>query len=292
MDERIRVAVRLRPLSEDERAAQEPVVIVPEADRALAIHEAGGSVCSSSYDAVFAPGASNGDVFSGVLRGMLAEALAGKNATVFAYGQTGSGKTHTIEGLMLLAAQFIFSSIAETPGREFLLKLSAVEVYNEAVHDLLRRDSGRMELTETRSGRTIVKGVREEHLASGLQLQRLLRAVRDNRKVQPATAAHLNARTCTSARHTGAHAVPCAVRALPAWPDALNQASSVQAHSPYRLARPCTTSTARARTSSSPSWSRAAARTRGPRPSRPPPLAKTTGQTAPTSQPSTPQSPL
>ena len=190
-DEHINVAVRLRPLSDDERASQDRVIVELLEDRSVALQEPNGTVCSSSYDAVFESSASNADVFQLVVRDMLAQALAGKNATVFAYGQTGSGKTHTIEGLMALAASYIFSSISETTDREFLLKLSALEVYNEAVHDLLRRGSGRMELTELKPGRVVVKNVLEESLASAGQLHRLLNNVRDHRK------ARFSTRTCS-----------------------------------------------------------------------------------------------
>jgi centromeric protein E len=189
-DEHINVAVRLRPLSADERSVHEQVIVELQEDRSVALRDPNGTVCSSSYDAVFESSASNADVFQVVVRDMLAQALLGKNATVFAYGQTGSGKTHTIEGLMGLAAEYLFTAIAETPDREFLLKVSAVEVYNEAVHDLLRRDSGRLELTEAKPGKVTIKHLREETLASASQLQRLLRSVRDHRKARSLPASY------------------------------------------------------------------------------------------------------
>jgi centromeric protein E len=184
MSEHIEVAVRLRPLSDNERETRDSVVVFPEDDRSLAVQDFNGTFCRSSYDMVLGPSASNTDVFGKVMRDMLAESMLGKNATIFAYGQTGSGKTHTIEGLMALSAHYLFDAIADTPDREFLVKLSAMEVYNEAVHDLLRRDTGRMELSETKTGKLIVKNLREEPLPSSAELQRLLKVVRDNRKVR------------------------------------------------------------------------------------------------------------
>ena len=177
-EERVNVAVRLRPLSNGERSAVEL-----QEDRSVALHDDNGTKCSSSYDAVFESSASNADVFQVVVRGMVDQALQGKNATIFAYGQTGSGKTHTIEGLMQQASEHIFGTIASTPDREFLLKLSAVEVYNEVVHDLLKPDSGRRELVEARPGHVVIKDLREESLASAAQLLRLLQSVREHRKV-------------------------------------------------------------------------------------------------------------
>lgn len=55
--------------------------------------------------------------------------------TVFAYGQTSSGKTHTMRGtpqepgITLLAVQDIFNHIATTQDREFLLRVSYMEVW-------------------------------------------------------------------------------------------------------------------------------------------------------------------
>ena len=180
--EHVNVAVRLRPLNSDERAVRDLVIVEPQQDGSVALHEANGTVSSSTYDAVFGSSATNEDVFQVVVRDMLAQALLGKNATVFAYGQTGSGKTHTIEGLMGLSAEYLFSSIAQMQEREFLLKVSAVEVYKEAVHDLVRANGSRMELNEVKPGKVIIKNLKEDALASAGQLQRLLKGVREHRK--------------------------------------------------------------------------------------------------------------
>lgn len=184
-DEHINVSVRLRPLNQDEADIHDRVVVKKQPDGTLLFTESEDVACSIPYSQVFDEHASGQAVFDGVVAHMLGQALLGKNATVFAYGQTGSGKTYTVDGLMSAAAEFLFSTIVNTPGREFLLKLSAVEVYNEAVHDLLQNGdkSTRLDLVDNREGRTIVKNVVEETLLSSAHLQRMLRRVKENRKV-------------------------------------------------------------------------------------------------------------
>jgi centromeric protein E len=184
-DEHINVSVRLRPLHDDEKHLHDRIVLKKQPDGALLFTESEDVARSIPYSQVFDEHASSQEVFDGVVAMLLDQALLGKNATVFAYGQTGSGKTYTVDGLMSSSAEFLFSSIVNTPDREFLLKLSAVEVYNETVHDLLARGdcNTRLDLVENREGKTVVKNVVEESLLSAMHLQRLLRRVKENRKV-------------------------------------------------------------------------------------------------------------
>lgn len=70
-------------------------------------------------------------------------AVQGYNGTVFAYGQTGSGKTYTMsggggeQGIISRAIDEVFRCVEEIPDREFLLRVSYLEIYNESLRDLL-----------------------------------------------------------------------------------------------------------------------------------------------------------
>jgi centromeric protein E len=74
--------------------------------------------------------------------------MEGYHGTVFAYGMTGTGKTFSMQGtatspgVIPLAITDIFSYIRETPSREFLLRVSYLEIYNEKIHDLLSAPTG------------------------------------------------------------------------------------------------------------------------------------------------------
>lgn len=75
--------------------------------------------------------------------------MDGYNAVVFAYGQTASGKTFTLTGtddepgIIPRAMKDVFAFIRRTPTREYLLRCSYLEIYNEAIFDLLAPPSAR-----------------------------------------------------------------------------------------------------------------------------------------------------
>ncbi|OBT98683.1 hypothetical protein VE01_03334 [Pseudogymnoascus verrucosus] len=95
------------------------------------------------YDNVFATHDTNSRVYDGSAKRLVRRVMEGYHGTVFAYGMTGTGKTFSMQGtatnpgVIPLAITDIFSYIRETPSREFLLRVSYLEIYNEKIHDLL-----------------------------------------------------------------------------------------------------------------------------------------------------------
>ncbi|XP_076662655.1 uncharacterized protein LOC143365939 isoform X2 [Andrena cerasifolii] len=106
--------------------------------------------------------ASNSDVFTTVVKPIVDAAVNGFNGTVFAYGQTSSGKTYTMmgtpdePGIIPLAVEYMFDAIASTARREFLLRVSYLEIYNERVNDLLNTSNTDLKLKEDSSGQIIL----------------------------------------------------------------------------------------------------------------------------------------
>ncbi|OOF93746.1 hypothetical protein ASPCADRAFT_398139 [Aspergillus carbonarius ITEM 5010] len=96
-----------------------------------------------SYDNVFPPHEHNAKVYDAAAKRLVRRVMEGYHGTVFAYGMTGTGKTFSMQGtatspgVIPLAITDIFSFIRETPHREFLLRVSYLEIYNEKIHDLL-----------------------------------------------------------------------------------------------------------------------------------------------------------
>lgn len=92
---------------------------------------------------MFAPHDKNHKVYDASAKRLVRRVMEGYHGTVFAYGMTGTGKTFSMQGtttspgVIPLAITDIFSYIRETPSREFLLRVSYLEIYNEKIHDLL-----------------------------------------------------------------------------------------------------------------------------------------------------------
>ena len=108
-----------------------------------------GTTDSTSYqlDNVFDPSCRTKDVYDRTTRGIIESVLNGFNGTVFAYGQTSSGKTHTMQGsaeepgIIPFAVHDVFDSIDRSEGREFLVRVSYLEIYNEQMVDLFSADT-------------------------------------------------------------------------------------------------------------------------------------------------------
>ncbi|KAI0896920.1 kinesin-domain-containing protein [Annulohypoxylon nitens] len=100
------------------------------------------------YDNVFTTHDDNSRVYDHIAKRLVRRVMEGYHGTVFAYGMTGTGKTFSMQGtasspgVIPLAITDIFSYIRETPSREFLLRVSYLEIYNERIHDLLSMASG------------------------------------------------------------------------------------------------------------------------------------------------------
>jgi len=110
--------------------------------------------------------------------------MEGFHGTVFAYGHTGSGKTHSMQGtaecpgIIPMAIIDIFAFIREHPSREFLLRVSYLEIYNERIYDLLN-STGNNQGDEIKLRQDPKRGVyadplREEIVQSPTQLLRVI----------------------------------------------------------------------------------------------------------------------
>ncbi|GFN75129.1 kinesin-related protein [Plakobranchus ocellatus] len=129
----IKVAVRVRPL------------LPREVDSGLTSQWTctGQSIAAGNgsgvhvFDHVYDEKASNVDVYKDLGADIVNQAMIGFNGTLFAYGQSGSGKTYTIDAIRTYVIDAVYDHIQNCPSREFIVRASYMELYNEHLFDLL-----------------------------------------------------------------------------------------------------------------------------------------------------------
>nr|XP_042715901.1 centromere-associated protein E isoform X2 [Chrysemys picta bellii] len=138
----VTVCVRMRPLIARENESSGDKVQLHWKSENCTILQVDGTR-TFNYDCVFHSNDSTQQVYEGVAVPIIKSAVQGYNGTVFAYGQTASGKTYTMMGndksmgIIPKAVQDVFKIICANPDREFLLRVSYMEIYNETITDLL-----------------------------------------------------------------------------------------------------------------------------------------------------------
>ncbi|XP_039006505.1 kinesin-like protein KIN-7D, mitochondrial isoform X3 [Hibiscus syriacus] len=165
----ISVTIRFRPLNQREFQRGDDIAWYADGDK-IVRHEYNPAT-AYAFDRVFGPHTTSQEVYEIAAKPVVKAAMEGVNGTVFAYGVTSSGKTHTMHGdqtapgIIPLAIKEVFSIIQDTPGREFLLRVSYLEIYNEVINDLLDPTGQNLRVREDAQG-TYVEGIKEEVVLS------------------------------------------------------------------------------------------------------------------------------
>ncbi|KAF7830069.1 kinesin-like protein KIN-7C, mitochondrial [Senna tora] len=184
--ENVTVTVRFRPLSARELNKGDEIAWYADEDH-IVRNEHNPSV-AYGFDKVFGPATTTRHVYDLAAQHVIKGAMEEINGTVFAYGVTSSGKTHTMHGeqkspgIIPLAVKDVFSIIQETPGREFLLRVSYLEIYNEVINDLMNPTGQNLRIREDAQG-TYVEGIKEEVVLSPAHALSLIATVEEHRHV-------------------------------------------------------------------------------------------------------------
>ncbi|WVZ14830.1 hypothetical protein V8G54_012396 [Vigna mungo] len=186
-EEKIVVTVRLRPLNKREQLAKDQVAWDCINDYTVVYkppaQERAAQPMSFTFDKVFGPASVTEAVYEEV-KNVALSALTGINATVFAYGQTSSGKTYTMRGITERAVNDIYNHILNSPERDFTIKISGLEIYNENVRDLLNSESGRsLKLLDDPEKGTMVEKLVEETVKDDKHLRHLISICEAQRQV-------------------------------------------------------------------------------------------------------------
>ncbi|XP_073389488.1 kinesin-like protein KIN-7C, mitochondrial [Physcomitrium patens] len=184
--ENVSVTVRFRPLSQREIQRGDEIAWYADGDT---VRSELNLSTVYAFDRVFGPATTTRGVYDAAAQHVVSGAMEGVNGTVFAYGVTSSGKTHTMHGdqkspgIIPLAVKDVFSIIQETPSREFLLRVSYLEIYNEVINDLLDPIGQNLRVREDSQSGTYVEGIKEEVVLSPAHALSLIAAGEEHRHV-------------------------------------------------------------------------------------------------------------
>ncbi|CAB80558.1 kinesin like protein [Arabidopsis thaliana] len=177
-EEKILVLVRLRPLNQKEIAANEAADWECINDTTIlyrnTLREGSNFPSAYSFDKVYRGECPTRQVYEDGTKEIALSVVKGINCSIFAYGQTSSGKTYTMTGITEFAVADIFDYIFQHEERAFSVKFSAIEIYNEAIRDLLSSDGTSLRLRDDPEKGTVVEKATEETLRDWNHLKELL----------------------------------------------------------------------------------------------------------------------
>ena len=190
MADKIQVAVRVRPVLSQKKdveihwdASEKGMVLQIDPTTKKRIGH------PYLFDQVFASDTTNYQIFNCVVGPLIDSAMKGFNVTVLAYGQTASGKTYTMMGsptelgILQLAVDRIFTVIENSPEREFLLRCSYIEIYNETIQDLLSSSQQKLKVQELAEGNVVVQNLIEKNINTADAVMKLMQQGNKQRKV-------------------------------------------------------------------------------------------------------------
>ncbi|KAL7606073.1 hypothetical protein Lser_V15G18652 [Lactuca serriola] len=177
-EEKIFVAVRLRPLNEKEitkndlsdwECINKTTIVYKsnQSDRPMYPN-------AFTFDRVYGFDSTTKQLYDDGVKAIALFVLNGINSSIFAYGQTSSGKTYTMSGITEFAIADIYDYINRHNDREFVLKFSAIEIYNECVKDLLSSDGTQLRLLDDPEKGTVVEKLTEANLRDCNHLKELI----------------------------------------------------------------------------------------------------------------------
>lgn len=132
-------AVRVRPVSENERKKREEEVVSVFNQTNIVVKDPGHMATNQmrqkrlrerkyAFDSAFAPGVGTDVVYKATVRHLIDGVLQGYNATCFAYGATGSGKTFTMLGTPNSPGMFLGFCMRRLWGCSVLCILAALVI--------------------------------------------------------------------------------------------------------------------------------------------------------------------
>ncbi|KAI5749788.1 hypothetical protein M8J76_010202 [Diaphorina citri] len=197
-NESVQVVVRCRPMNSSEISGGYDKVVDMWPNRGVIEISNPKEDCKEpkkifTFDAVYDWNSKQSDLYDDMVRPLVCSVLDGFNGTIFAYGQTGTGKTYTMEGSKesaeskgVIPNSFdqIFSHIARTENKQYLIRASYLEIYQEEIRDLLDKDqSKRYELRENPDSGVYVKNLQSYICKNVKEIEQVMQNGNFNRTI-------------------------------------------------------------------------------------------------------------
>ena len=151
--ESIKVVARCRPLLPHESQSSFQCIRVSTTTNEIILSKGPDSSSdedkSFPFDEVLDPKSSQQSVYETSSFQLIESIMEGYHGTIFAYGQTSSGKTFTmmgnpldseLKGIIPRCFSHVFSIIHSSDEKNFIIRCSFLEIYNEEIFDLLKPD--------------------------------------------------------------------------------------------------------------------------------------------------------
>ncbi|XP_072798135.1 kinesin-like protein KIF19 [Vicugna pacos] len=212
-DQQVMVALRIRPLNDLELEDGATVIAHKVGDQVVVLMDPGedpedplrthqSREKTFIFDTVFDQQASQEEVYRATTQHLVEGVISGYNATVFAYGPSGAGKTHTMlgtdaePGIYLQTLTHLFRAIEETrDSADCSVSMSYLEIYNEAIRDLLNPSSGFLDLREDARGSIQIAGITEVSTSNAQEIMQLLTKGNRQRTQEPTAANQTSSRS-------------------------------------------------------------------------------------------------
>ncbi|KAI8378539.1 P-loop containing nucleoside triphosphate hydrolase protein [Blakeslea trispora] len=207
LQQRIRVCVRKRPLSQRESVGQEDIAPLI-GTRTIQVNAPKQRIDLTRYiekhtftfDEAFDVNTSNQQIYARTAKPLVEYVFTGGKATCFAHGQTGSGKTYTMldptHGLYVLAAQDIFRLLS-TDHQHLEASVGFYEIYQGQLYDLLN-NKRRLTARDDGNGNVVIAGLQEQ----------VIQSVQDLKSVfEYGNAGRTTGRTGANSKSSRSHAV-------------------------------------------------------------------------------------
>jgi centromeric protein E len=154
-----------------------------------------GRTHSYTLDNVYGTNSTTRELYDESIHSLVKRGMEGYHASILAYGQTSTGKTFTMTGtkqspgLIPLAVHDCFRFVRHSQeSREYLIRISYLEVYKEHIRDLLAATPEPIRLFDGPNG-LVIKGLKEEVVTSPEQVFAILKQGETRRQVG---ATHMN----------------------------------------------------------------------------------------------------